>query len=163
MSESTQHRVYPLGVLIIFVLGGGYLVAGQIPPGEWYEASLKPGWQPASWVVASSWLLSALLSASAAWLVWRRRSLPAAGPGLFLWVVQLVLAVAWWWMFFGLHRPGWALGGVLLLWITVALTLVLFHGTRRLAAWLMLPWLIWVTVAAALNYELWRLNGGGIF
>lgn len=156
-----RRRLAPFGILVLLAVGGGYLATIAFPPGGWYVESARPGWHPSGRLIAFSFFAGALLSALAAWLIWLRRSLPASGPGLFMWAVQLIVAAGWWWVYFGLHRPGWALGAILLLWITVAMTIVLFHGARRLAAWLMLPWLIWVTVAAALNYEFWRLNGGG--
>lgn len=161
MNDERRHRVYPLIILLAVVLGGGYLTTSAFPPGAWYAEAAKPDWHPPHGLTAFSVFICALLSALAAWLIWRRRSLPAAAFGLFMWTLQLIVAAGWWWMFFGLHRPGWALGAILLLWITVTMAIVLFHGTRRLAAWLMMPWLAWTTVAAALNYEFWRLNGGG--
>jgi tryptophan-rich sensory protein len=73
-------------------------------------------------------------------------------------IVQLALNLAWSWMFFHEHEIGVALSNVILLWAVVALTTVLFREVTPSAAWLMLPYLAWLTFAMILNIEFWRLN-----
>ena len=126
-------------------------------PGEWYRALRKPRWNPPARIFAPVWSALYTLMAVAAWLVWR-----AVGPGpeLALFAVQLALNAAWSWLFFGLRRPGLALADIGALWLALAATVAAFWHVRALAAWLLAPYLAWVTFAVALNAALWRLNRG---
>jgi benzodiazapine receptor len=94
--------------------------------------------------------------AFAAWLAWRRSSLTAVPMQLFL--LQLVLNVTWSAVFFHFRSPGAALVEIVLLWCAILFTTTAFGKTVPLAGWLMIPYLMWVTYAAALNFEIWRLN-----
>jgi len=134
-------------------------VGAQFTPGTWYAGLAKPAWTPPGWVFAPVWTILYLLMAVAAWLVtlngeWRQRRLPLA-----LFILQLAVNAAWSWLFFGLQRPGWALLNILMLWGLVSVTVVLFLNTRRVAGILLLPYWGWLTLAAALNAAIWRLNG----
>jgi tryptophan-rich sensory protein len=72
--------------------------------------------------------------------------------------VQLALNTLWTPLFFGLHQPGLAFAEIVLLWLAIATTLAAFRPVSRAAAWLLVPYLAWVSFAAALNFTLWRLN-----
>ena len=87
-----------------------------------------------------------------AWRI-RRQRRPLA-----LFFTQLVLNAAWTPLFFGLHWPGVAFAEITLLWMAIAATLVVFRNASRPAAWLLAPYLAWVSFGAALNFALWRLN-----
>ncbi len=136
---------------------GAAAVGARFKPGTWYAGLRKPAWNPPSWLFAPVWTLLYAMMAVAAWLVWRETGL-SREIGLF--VLQLVLNALWSWLFFGLHRPGLALADVLALWLAILATHVAFDHVRPLAGWLLLPYLAWVTFAAALNAALWRLNRG---
>ena len=130
-------------------------------PGEWYYGLTKPAWNPPSWVFGPVWSLLYVMMAVAAWQVWNsehERRLPA----ITLWLVQLVLNGAWSWLFFGLHRPGIAMFELAALLSVVIATTALFNVIRRSAALLMLPYVLWLMFALALNVALWKLNGGGL-
>jgi tryptophan-rich sensory protein len=74
------------------------------------------------------------------------------------WLVQLALNAAWTPLFFGLKLPGWAFAEIVLLWLAIAITLRGFLAVERTAGWLLVPYLLWVTFAAALNFTIWRMN-----
>lgn len=139
----------------MIVCFGAAAFGSRYRPGAWYAALRKPRWNPPNAVFAPVWSVLYTMMAVAAWLVWR-----AVGPGLelALFAAQLGLNAAWSWLFFGRHRAGLALADILVLWLAVAATLVAFRQARPLAAWLLLPYLAWVSFAAALNAALWRLN-----
>ncbi|MFO0910020.1 MAG: TspO/MBR family protein [Isosphaeraceae bacterium] len=99
--------------------------------------------------------------AIAAWLVWRRDGWNNGATPLTLFSVQLVLNVLWSCIFFGLHRPGLAFAEVLLLWVTILATTVLFWRRSKVAGLLFVPYLAWVTFASVLNWAIWRLNSQG--
>jgi tryptophan-rich sensory protein len=127
-------------------------------PGEWYAALKKPSWNPPSWVFGPVWSALYAMMAVAAWLVWKRGGFAAQRRPLSMFLVQLALNAAWTPLFFGLHRPGLAFAEIVLLWLAIAATLGVFRRVNQAAAWLLAPYLAWVSFAAALNFEIWRLN-----
>jgi benzodiazapine receptor len=72
--------------------------------------------------------------------------------------VQLILNASWSPIFFGMRRPDLAFIEVVMLWLSIIATIAAFHRVNPVAAWLLLPYLAWVTFAAALNLTIWRLN-----
>jgi benzodiazapine receptor len=153
------------GLKSIFGLAGwlvlcfGAAAAGaQFMPGEWYAGLKKPAWNPPSWIFGPVWSALYTMMAVAAWLVWRRGGFAGQRRPLTLFLVQLALNAAWTPLFFGLHRPGAAFAEIVLLWLAIAATLAAFRRVSRAAAWLLAPYLAWVSFAAALNFALWRLN-----
>lgn len=156
--------------LILFLVAcfGVAAFGAQFTPGEWYAALEKPPWNPPAWVFGPVWTALYAMMAVAGWLVWRSPE-PSGGArggrsagrhtALGAFAVQLVLNGAWSWLFFGLHRPGLAFAEIVALWLAILATTLLFWKQRPLAGALLLPYLAWVTFAAALNFALWRLNG----
>jgi tryptophan-rich sensory protein len=122
---------------------------------SWYPTLAKPSWTPPPWVFGPAWTLLYASTAVAAWLVWRRagwsRTLAVYG-------VQLVLNAAWSFCFFGARSPLAGLLDIVLLWTAIVVTFDWFRRVDRTAGWLFAPYLAWVTFAAALNFEIWRLN-----
>jgi tryptophan-rich sensory protein len=94
----------------------------------------------------------------AVWLVWRADGFRAARGALTLYVVQLAPNALWSWLFFGWHRGALAFADILLLWVLIIVTLIAFWRVRALAGALLVPYLLWVSVASALNYAVWQLN-----
>jgi len=94
----------------------------------------------------------------AAWLVWRADSSRATGAALTLFLVQLAFNALWTWLFFAWNQGALAFADIMLLWLLVVATLVCFWRIRPLAGALLIPYLLWVSFAAALNFSLWQLN-----
>ena len=127
-------------------------------PGEWYAALRKPSWTPPGWIFGPVWSALYTMMAVAAWLVWQRGGFGAQRRPLTLFLAQLALNAAWTPLFFGLHRPGVAFAEIVLLWLAIAWTLATFWHVHRAAAWMLVPYLTWVSFAGLLNFTLWRLN-----
>lgn len=127
-------------------------------PGEWYQELDKPAWNPPGWLFGPVWSALYTLMAVAAWLVWKCGGFAAQRVPLSLFLLQLILNAAWSPVFFGLERPGLAFGVILLLWLAIAATLNAFRSVNRTAAWLLAPYLAWVSFATILNGVLWRMN-----
>lgn len=130
--------------------------------GSFYEQLTRPAWAPPASVFGPVWSALYLLMGIAAWLVWRERGFGGARSALSLFLVQLVLNAVWSWIFFAWQRGVWALGEVLLLWVVILATLVAFWRVRPLAGLLLVPYLAWVSFAAALTYVLWQSNPGAL-
>ena len=124
----------------------------------WYAALHKPAWNPPAWVFGPAWSLLYALMAVAAWLVWREGGWKAQGPTLGLFLLQWLLNALWTPLFLVLHRPGIAFAEIVLLWLVLAATLVSFWRIRQVAGILLVPYLAWVSFAAALNFTIWRMN-----
>jgi len=134
------------------------LTGAAFPPGQWYERLVKQSWRPPNWLFAPAWTVLYLTIAVSGWLVWREFGFAAAALPLAVYLVQLLLNAAWTPIFFGLHRPDLAFFEIVLLWLSIVATIAFFHPLNAGAAWLLLPYLAWVTFAAALNFAIWRLN-----
>lgn len=148
-----------LGLLVAFAICFAVAGIGAVfEPDAWYAQLVKPTWNPPNWVFPPIWTALYAMMAIAAWMVWHRAGLGGAPAALALFAVQLALNGAWSWLFFGLHLPGLALADIVLLWLALAATLLAFARVRRLAGILLLPYLVWVSFAGALNFALWRLN-----
>jgi benzodiazapine receptor len=159
--ERTSKYPFFSGAGLIFWVALSFVAAGvgsRFPPGDWYAHLTKPALTPPAWVFAPVWTLLYLMMGIAAWLVWQRRGVAGAAPALALFLVQLVLNAAWSWLFFGLQQIGWALADLAALWLALGATLLAFWAHRPLAGLLMVPYLLWVSFAVILNYQLWRLN-----
>jgi tryptophan-rich sensory protein len=127
-------------------------------PGIWYEALEKPIWTPPNWIFPIVWPLLYTLMAVSAWLIWTEFGFQQARQALMWFGFQLILNAAWSWLFFGEHLIGTALGEILLLWIAILFTMMLFWKKNKVAGWLMLPYLLWVSYASALNFAIFQLN-----
>ena len=142
---------------IVVCLGAGWLGSLLTRPALMtYEGLSKPNWTPPNWLFAPVWTILYVAMGVAAGLAWRRSSLAALPMLLFL--LQLVLNVAWSAVFFRLRSPGWAFLEIVALWCAILLTVVAFGRTAPVAGWLMVPYLVWVSYATALNFAIWRLN-----
>ena len=135
---------------------GGLLGTGSDQ--NWYADLAKPSWTPPAWVFGPVWMVLYGMMAVAVWLVWLRRSRQPGAAPLVVFAVHLAFNAAWSPLFFGLHRPGMALVDIVLLWLTLAVTMWLFLRRRAVAGLLLVPYLLWVSFAAALNFAIWRLN-----
>lgn len=136
---------------------------GIFRPGAWYASLTKPAWCPPNWLFAPAWAVLYVLIAIAGWLVWREAGFAGAAAALAIYAVQLVLNAAWSAIFFGLQRMGLALLELLLLWVSILANIVAFSAHSALAAWLLVPYLAWVTFAGVLNYAMVSLNPAGAY
>lgn len=125
------------------------------PPGSWYRGLAKPRWTPPDWAFPVAWSLLYLCMAGAGARV---AVLPAGGIALSLWALQIALNGLWSPVFFGLKRIRSGMLVVVALWVAVALTMVALFRLDQIAGLLFVPYLLWVTVAAALNLSVLRLN-----
>jgi translocator protein len=126
-------------------------------PGEWYRSLNKPSWTPPDWLFPVAWTTLYLCMSLAAMRV---ALLPDTGQALAFWSVQIAFNTLWTPIFFGLRRLGAGLVVLCCLWLAVAATTVAFWGHDWIAGALMAPYLLWVTIAGALNASVWRMNRG---
>jgi translocator protein len=148
-------------IVLIGFLGACFLAASigaAFRPGDWYEQLAKPSWRPANWVFPPTWAVLYLTIAISGWLVWNTAGFAGAVVPLTIYFVQLVLNAAWSPIFFGMRRPDLAFMEIVLLWFSIVATVASFYRLNATAAWLLFPYLAWVTFAGALNFRIWQLN-----
>lgn len=142
---------------LLLVFGSG-ATGARFRPGAWYAGLDKPWWTPPNAAFPIVWGLLYLMIATAGWLVWRAAGW-AAWPALALYGANLAIGAAWSWLFFGLRRMDLALADLLLFWASIIALIFLFADWSRAAAWLLVPYAAWVSIAGLLNASLWRRNG----
>ncbi len=157
----TTHKIFRLLGCIVLCeaagLIGGIFTAQSVT--TWYASLAKPAINPPAWVFGPVWTTLYVLMGISLFLVWRNSgetSLRRAALGLFF--AQLILNALWSFIFFGLRNPGWAVVEIVVLWACILATIILFRKLHRTAAWLLVPYILWVTFAAVLNFAVWQLN-----
>lgn len=134
---------------------GGFASANS---GEFYRELVRPSWAPPAWLFGPVWSVLYALMGIAAWLVWRARGFADARKALLVFIAQLAANALWTWLFFVWRWGGAAFAEILVLWALILVTTILFWRVSRIAAALLVPYLMWVSFAAALTLSTWQLN-----
>lgn len=136
---------------------GSIFTAKNIP--TWYASLIKPVFNPPAWLFGPVWTTLFLLMGIAAFLVWQkgwnRKDVKIA---LTVFCFQLVLNTFWSIIFFSIHSLGWAFIELVVLWLAILANIIVFAKISKPAAWLLLPYILWVSFAGLLNFSLWQLN-----
>ncbi|MCE8007665.1 TspO/MBR family protein [Aestuariivita sp.] len=144
------------GIFLTACLGAG-ATGGLFPPGRWYRDLRKPSWTPPDWVFPLTWMILYVCMALAAARV---AMLPGNGVAMALWAMQIAFNALWTPVFFGLKRIRMGMAVIGALWLAVLGTLIALWQVDTVAGLLFVPYLVWVTIASALNAAVWRLNPG---
>lgn len=130
----------------------------SISAGTFYGQLLRPDWAPPAAWFSPVWTTLFILMGLAVWLVWREKGFHDTRGALTLYLIQLAVNALWSWLFFGWRMGGAAFADIIVLWILIVLTLRAFWRINRIAGLLLVPYLLWVSFAMALNYTVWQLN-----
>lgn len=123
----------------------------------WYAALQKPALNPPAWIFGPVWTTLYFLMGISLWLVWKSDAVKK-GMAMRLFAMQLALNAIWSPIFFGAHATGGALAVMVLLWAAIGATILAFRRISAVAAWLLVPYILWVSFAGYLNYSIWMLN-----
>jgi len=161
MKENMAVQVIKLVVSVAICQFAGYVgsifTSQSIP--TWYASLSKPSFTPPNWVFAPVWMTLFVLMGISAYLVWHQGLQNAlVKRALIIFLIQLVLNVFWSFLFFKFRSPSYAFVEITGLWIAIALTIVAFSRVSRPAAFLLIPYIVWVSFAAVLNLAIARLN-----
>ena len=163
-SNNRSKPIFRITVMILWI-GLCYMVAwtgAQVSPGiassDWYELLAKPAWNPPAWLFGPVWTILYTLMGISAWLVWKDHGFKDAKAALTLFLVQLALNGLWSQIFFGMQKTGWAFLEIFFLLTAIIATTWLFFKKNRLAGWLMIPYIAWVSFATVLNGAIWVMN-----
>jgi benzodiazapine receptor len=148
-----------ISILIPLLVGA---VAGMFTSSGvngWYAVANKPWFNPPNWIFAPVWTSLYVLMGIALFLVWKSESANSLKQtALVLFAIQLLLNFFWSFIFFKLQQPGWAFAEIVLMWLMILLTILWFGKISSTAAWLLVPYICWVSFASVLNYSIWKLN-----
>lgn len=136
---------------------GGFITVSSIP--TWYAYLEKPALVPPNWSFSIVWTLLYLLMGIAFYIVWQKGwSVSQVKTAMSIFIVQLFFNFLWSYLFFGLQSPQLGLAGITLLWILIVVNIIQFYRISRPAGLLLIPYILWVSFAAYLNYEIMILN-----
>lgn len=141
----------PFLAAVVIVAASGALFM----PGAWYKTLDKPVWTPPDWLFGPAWTILYVLIAIAGWRVW---SVAGFATALVVWCVNLAFNAAWSWLMFGKRRMDLALADAIAMLITIVAFIALALPRDRTAAYLFVPYLVWVLYATALNWSILRRN-----
>ncbi|MFA5076030.1 MAG: TspO/MBR family protein [Patescibacteria group bacterium] len=148
-----------VAILVCFVAAaiGSIFTTPAIP--VWYASLIKPSFSPPNWLFGPVWSTLYLLMGIALYLVWRlgwdQKKVRLA---VIVFLVHLVINALWSVLFFGLHSPLLGLIGISILWLMIIWLIWRFWSLQRTAAYLLIPYLFWVSFASVLNFSIWWLN-----
>lgn len=159
MSPSLSRQAVGLVAWLVVSLAAGAIGSvASVGADDFYRQLARPAWAPPARLFGPVWTGLYVSMGVAAWLVWRERGVQGARTALLLFLLQLAPNALWSWLFFAWRQGALALADILVLWAGIVATLVAFWRIRPLAGALLLPYLAWLSFAAALNYTLWQLN-----
>ena len=148
-----------IAMLIPLLVGGtaGFFTASGVD--GWYALANKPWFNPPNWIFMPVWTMLYIMMGIALYLVWKTKADKSIKQtAIILFAVQLTLNFFWSLIFFKMHQPGWAFAEIIVMWLMILLTIIWFGKISAAAAWLLVPYICWVSFASVLNYFIWKLN-----
>jgi tryptophan-rich sensory protein len=149
-------RALALIAFIALVVGCGSAIGLIVQPGEWYAGLTKASFNPPNWVFAPVWTILYVLIAIAGWRVWMREGFNSTA--MKLWIAQIALNYSWTPVFFGAHLPVLALVIIVATLLVIVAFIAAAWPRDRVAAWLFVPYALWVAFATSLNAAIVALN-----
>lgn len=155
------NNTWKLIIAVVICVATGFLsgLIGSANNNDWFVKLNKPWWNPPSYLFAPVWTGLYLLMGISLWQVWKaNKDKIIKQSALRYFIIQLLLNFCWSIIFFRFQLPGWALIDILLLFILIFITILQFATISKLAAWLLVPYIAWVSFACCLNFAIWKMN-----
>lgn len=155
-----KSQIFKLIVSLLLPLGSGAIAgmftAEAIP--EWYASLNRPSFNPPNWVFGPVWTCLYILLGISMFLIWKQKASKERNLAIFVFLIQLILNFGWSFIFFYFNLIGLALLEIILLWISIVIMLVSFYKIKPMAAYINIPYLLWVSFATILNAAYYFLN-----
>lgn len=146
-------------ILIPLLVGGIATFFTTSGVNGWYAIANKPTFNPPNWFFAPVWMALYIMMGIALFLVWKSEADKALKQAsLILFAVQLVVNFLWSFIFFYAKQPGWAFADIIVMWLAILFTIALFEKISSTAAWLLVPYIFWISFASLLNFYVWQHN-----
>ncbi len=159
VTQSRKKQILGLfGWLLLCFAVSAIGAVASVQAKAFYGQLIQPTWAPPSWLFGPVWTVLYALMAIAAWLIWRSGGFRPHRIALSLFFGQLALNALWSWLFFAWHLGALAFLDIISLWVLILATLVSFWRVNPIAGALLSPYLLWVSFASVLNYQVWQLN-----
>jgi tryptophan-rich sensory protein len=155
-----KSQIFKLLVSLLLPLGlgaiAGMFTSQSVP--EWYETLIRPSFNPPNWIFGPVWTTLYVLMGISFFLIWKQNASKERNLAIFVFLLQLTLNFCWSFIFFYFHMIGLALIEIILLWLNIIIMIGLFYKIKPIAAFLNIPYFIWVTFATILNASYYLLN-----
>ena len=148
-----------ISIVVCVAVGGisGFFTSSEIT--TWYAALNKPSFNPPNYLFAPVWTTLYVLMGISFWLIWKSDAqLSVKNKAMFVFAIQLILNFFWSIIFFSMHQPGYAFIEIIFLWLFILFSIITFYPISKTAAYLLIPYICWVSFASALNFSIWKLN-----
>ncbi len=154
--NNTIKLIISIALTVGLGLLGGIFTATEIE--TWFVQLNKPSWNPPNWLFAPVWTTLYLLMGIAFYMIWKSPASSTKRAAIVIFIIQFILNFAWSYIFFNQHKIGLAFADIILLWLCIFITIVVFSRINKTAAWLLVPYICWVSFASILNYAIWQMN-----
>jgi benzodiazapine receptor len=158
-----MHNAKKIASLLLFIIVAqmaGLVGSYFFPVGSshWYQQLQKPAWMPPGWAFAPIWIILYILMGISSYIIWHQRQHPLRNQAVFLYFFQLVLNALWTPVFVGMQSPGGSFIVVSVLLVAIIVMIFYFYKIQKWAAYLVIPYVLWVSIATVLNAVIWHLN-----
>ncbi|MBL0271367.1 MAG: tryptophan-rich sensory protein [Chitinophagaceae bacterium] len=148
-----------ISIIVPLAIGATSGLFTETGVGSWYQTIQKPSWNPPGWIFGPVWTTLYILMGISLYLIWKSDATPSLKwLAILLFALQLALNFFWSLIFFNQHAIGWALVEIIVLWLSILATIFVFARINNTAAWLLVPYISWVSFAGILTYTIWKLN-----
>lgn len=147
-----------VSIVLPVVVGaiGGLFTADAVP--DWFNSLNKPWFSPPNWLFGPVWTALYLLMGISLYIIWKQPGSKARNTAILVFMLQLVLNFGWTFLFFYFQQIGYALVEIIVLWISILIMIVLFYRIKPIAAYINIPYLLWVSFASLLTAAYYSLN-----
>jgi translocator protein len=155
-----MNKLLPKIIISVFICAGLGALSGLSTIdaiNSWYRTLSKPSWNPPNGIFGPVWTILYILMGISAALVWNSRN-DRKKQALAIFIIQFILNLLWTYIFFGRQDILLALADIIALWVIIVMTIVYFYNINRIASFLLIPYLLWVSFATVLNYSIYMLN-----
>jgi len=156
-----MNKIIKLLLSIFFCQSAGIIGSFFTAPSitEWYSSLQKPAFALPNWIFAPVWISLFFLMGISLYLIWEKGfNEKEVRVAISIFLIHLVLNILWSFLFFGLQSPLYGFIEIVILWLIILLTIIVFYKISKRAALLLIPYICWVSIAATLNFFIWRLN-----
>ena len=155
-----KFNIFKLISCLVLTLGlggaGGYFTVNEIK--SWFVTLNKPSFNPPNYLFGPIWSLLYFLMGISLYLIWQQPRSSQRKQAITIFLIQFALNVSWSFIFFKQHQILWALVDIIALWLFILITILSFAKLNKTAAWLLVPYISWVSFATLLNAAIWLLN-----